>query len=31
MKNKTLFSFYVFDCDLQNDLLILTSLNKHET
>jgi len=31
MKKKTHFSLSVFDCDLQNALLILISLNKHKT
>jgi len=28
MKNKTHFSLWVVDCDFQDDLLILISLNK---
>jgi len=31
MTDKTHFSLWVFDCDLQDALLILMSLNKHET
>jgi len=31
MKNKTHFSLLVFDCDFEDALLILISLNKHET
>jgi len=31
MKNKTRFSLRVFDCNFQDTLLILISLNKHET
>jgi len=30
-ENKTHFSLWVFDCDLQDALVILISLNKHET
>jgi len=31
MKNTTHFSLLVFDCDFQDALLILISLNMHET
>jgi len=31
MKSKTHFSLLVFDCDFEDVLLILTSLNRHET
>ena len=30
IKNKTHFSLWVFDCDFQDALLILMSLNMHE-
>jgi len=31
MKNKTHFSLLVYDCGFEDALLILVSLNKHET